>query len=169
MDPDDFRAVKNQLAASEADRQRLQEAFDKLLEAKTLEEAREAALPEEESAHFHALLDTVRDTLRKFSGVLEDAIWFDAKNQQMLWPQYLDDPDRHGDALRAVDDGYLYDDDEFLRLNKDFPDVWRACAAVRELADFMNETSPEFIAWFKDEYDLPPNLEHKRVWQALLH
>ncbi|MCU1685400.1 MAG: hypothetical protein JWQ81_6139 [Amycolatopsis sp.] len=174
IDPTEFQELKDRLKdtqealrSSENDLRDLERQNKRIVAAKTAEEVREAALPEDEIERFHVLQSAMIKAFRKISPIVHDAIWNKTQNQLLEWPHAAKDEGRHDEATKALQQGHLVDTLEDLDANLEFPDVNEAYAAAKALAVFMKEVTPEFDEWFRSEYNVPANLEYKHVWDAI--
>jgi TIR domain len=162
--------VRTALTQSEDELRKTQNVAQKLAEAKTAEEVREALLPEGEIDRFRAILGEFWDAGRQLGPVVVDAMWYALTRKILSWPPIMEDESWLEATRTAVEDGYLYEDySGNLSINTDFPAVKRAYDTVKRLDKFLVSAEPGFIEWFFREYDLPPDLSKKKVWSTLSH
>ncbi|WP_414940144.1 toll/interleukin-1 receptor domain-containing protein [Amycolatopsis sp. cmx-11-51] len=164
---DQLKEAQEALRSSENDLRELERQNKRIVVAKTAEEVREAALPENEIERFRALQDVMRKSFRKILPIVEDAIWYKTQNQRLAWPHAGKDEGSHDDAAYSLEQGHLVETFEELDANLEFPDVMEAYSAAEALAAFIKEVTPEFDEWFRSEYNAPANLGYKRAWDAI--
>jgi hypothetical protein len=125
-------------------------------------------LPDDEGERFDELERRAREALGLVPGVVRDAIWFYLRSEEMPWPGPLDG---RPEVEEIYQDGLLKDgfNDEGVVPNSEFDEVRVALEAVQKLDAFLDDgsRSEAFTEWFRNEYKVPLNLRHKRVWQAL--
>ncbi len=169
------RAIADLVGAREALREaegkvsELEAKVDRLVIAKTTEEAIEIALPENERARFDLLEKRAREALAELPLVVRDAIWFNLRNEEMPWPGVFDGRDGVEEAHQA---GLLKSgpNDDGVVPNLEYDEVRAAVEEVEKIDGFLNEEtrSEAFAEWFRNEYKVPLHLRHKRVWDTIL-
>lgn len=148
--------------------EQLEEQVETISALKDPGEVTKAKLPKDVKSRFEVLVKAARKALAELPEPVQLAAYHDAAGTSMRWPDAFDN--RKVDELnRAIDDGYIEDADGALYLRTDMGDVGRALEAVQELRNLMSdETQTEFLEWFHSDYNMPPELGRKKVWDALL-
>jgi hypothetical protein len=165
----DIEATRDALKESENERRELEEQVEQLSQAKSAEEVRSILLPKKESARFEACVEELTGHLAKVPKIVGDALWYELAEGSMPWPNRFEEPDRADAAIDAIRQGSLRESsDEVLMPNHDYRPVQRASKAVDELQDFLLTSSSDFANWFHEEYDLPPDLRTRHVWDQIV-
>ena len=145
---------------------------DKLREAKSVAEVREADLPSDENDRFDALRTRAHRALGNVSDAVSDAVFHQTSGQPMILPSRMDEPTRHDAIQDEITYGLLTFDEDTgeVFLNEGFPKVESARLAASELSDFLKSTmrSEAFELWFKAEFETPADLRLKGCWDAVL-
>jgi hypothetical protein len=167
----DLDAARSALDDAGIDYSKLEERYNALKVAKTLEEIQTAVLPVDESERFGTLLDAARSALKELSPVLSDALWYQLAGVDLVLPSRYDDATRHDKLIEQTHVGTLSldDDSDVLSLDPGFPDVVAASDAVELLRDFLqlDSVSEDFHLWFLKTHRVPMDLTKKACWDAL--
>lgn len=165
-------SVRAALDESEENRKELQARIERLREAKSDWEFREADVPNNEREHFEVLRKAARMATKSMPKAVVDALWYKVSDRVMTMPNSMDDYYGQDSAVEQVEVGRLkYDDDSHeLNVDEDYPDVGIASQAVEALASFLDESdrTEEFTLWFRSEFRVPMNLKKKGCWDALV-
>lgn len=153
-------------ARDEADRQHRR--AEEILAARTAEEARKHAnaVPEDIEEAVNQLLEDARDAVRKLPSVAADILPYELKDEYM--PKPTDDGYDYEKLQLQIDEGLIVEDQEGLFLNEDFPVVSAALVAVRALQNYLKHLRPDQRTWFRDEFDVPPDLRTGKAFRTLL-
>lgn len=164
----DLEGAQDALNEVEEENSRLRRDLDAVSKLKNADQVAVARLPEDEHRRFEALVADVAAALKPLNRIIVDALWADRFGSGLPRPEW-DERSRAQDADDAINDGFLYqDDDEMLRPDESSGAVARAQKGVERLQTFLTEEcSEEFFLWFKEEYDFEPDLRKKRVWDQL--
>jgi len=116
---------------------------------------------------FEVLVGEVRDALDSISdSIVKDVLFAHLQKQEYHWPGFGMDSER--DALKvAIDNGYLFDGDDYIGVNIGDPAVEHALKALKALDVFLAEESfPEFHTNYKKEYGMEADIHNKRFWKV---
>lgn len=160
------------LDESEKEREELQGRIERLKQAKSASEIREADLPLDERERFEALMDAARKVVFRMPKSVAEALWHKTSERPYPMPDRSEDYIGNDGAHEQVNIGRLeYDEDTGeVHLDESYPDVSAAWGAVEALTDFLDveERTEEFQLWFKNEFNAPMNLKKKGCWDAVV-
>lgn len=147
----------------------LQTQLEELAKAKTAEAVRRIRLPKDEVKRFKAVVAQAQAALSELPAVVQKAICFNLSGEGMPWRGGFEDSYAIREARKAVDDGLLLESGaDLLVPNTEFGKIMRADTAVREVKDFLDYgSSRRFDEWFRETYDMPPELLNMAVWNAV--
>ena len=120
-----------------------------------------------DSEKFEVLIGEVRDALDSIGDtIVKDVLFAHLQKQEYHWPGFGMDSER--DALKvAIDNGYLFDGDDYIGVNIGDPAVEHALKALKALDVFLAEESfPEFHTNYKKEYGMEADIHNKRFWKV---
>lgn len=115
---------------------------------------------------FESLVRDVRDALDEISDtIVKDVLFAHMQKKEYHWPGFGMDSER--DALHAaIDNGYLFDGDEYIGVNTGDPAVERSLKLLKTLDEFLSgESMPEFHKRYKAEYGMEADIHNKRFWK----
>lgn len=142
--------------------------IDKLSELKDKAEVSAIKTSENgDSEKFEVLVGEVRDALDSIGdSIVKDVLFAHLQKQEYHWPGFGMDSER--DALKvAIDNGYLFDGDDYIGVNTGDPAVEHALKALKKLDSFLAEESfPEFHTNYKKEYGMEADINNKRFWKV---
>lgn len=157
------------LGASEKHRRELEGQLERVAQAATAEERREALLPQDEHKRFEALVSRASAALGELDAIVKEAVFYYVAEGRMPWPDAFEDASRRDRAEESLREGDLAEDSEgFLVPDDEVGIVRAALEAVKELRDMLVGCSGQFDNWFREVHDAPPDLSRRRVWTQLL-
>lgn len=135
--------------------------IERVRQAKTPSQVREADLPSDEYEQFKELKLAVRSAVEKLPKSVVDALWHDLSNCSMRMPADREDEWEVGEQVKV---GRLVVDEETGEVfpNADYPDVGSASLAISALAIFLDKTDRS------EEFSVPMDLKQKGCWDALI-
>jgi hypothetical protein len=164
----DLAGTQAALAESERERRALALRLERVAEAATAEDRREALLPEDERERFEALVGAANGALRGVSSIVIDALFGEMAEGGMAWPDGFDDRYRRDQVTKALQDGDLVErHDESLHPDLEMTSVSRAWDAITAVQRFLEESSEEFDNWFRDAHDGPPDLRKRLIFDSV--
>jgi hypothetical protein len=154
------------LALVENELQETKRQLEAVKELKDPAEVRAVLLPTKEVDRFETLRDDARAELRALPSPIAQAVVGALSSQRGL--VLPDDSWERREVLKAVDEERLIEADQNLFVaNSDFGDVRRADEAVRSAIAAAEESTPEFVEWFDDEYDCSPTMSSLAVLKSV--
>jgi len=164
-----LQSARDALGPSEEDRRTLGSQVEQLKDAKSAEEVAEILLPEDEVERFEALRSRAAAAASRLPAIVIDAMWYDLFEDGMPWPNRFDDQAAYDGATEAERDGVLVENGfRLLQPDQDVREVGDAYQAVRQLEEFFNDPTPDFVEWFREKYGMSPNLRKKKLWDDIL-
>lgn len=170
----DLEGTRDALREAESVIQEQNKQIEQLISAKSADEIVEIILPKKEHERFNALVIQTQKELNKLPSIVRESIWYGFAYEAMPWPLEAEDyfvelESRRRTMENAVHDGWFIHYGDGVRPNDEFDEVRSALNAARQLDHFLRAgSSDSFKQWFRNEYNLPPDIKLKRVWRKLL-
>ena len=159
----DLEAARNEALELDEEKEQLQQrvaALEKLKDAKQVEAVRKQFSTDD--AQFDDLVEQAQDALEDLPRVVRKAIFCETRGETFA-PNF----DEWGSALEdAIQRDYISDSGERLSVNGDHPPVSEALQKVRELSDFLEQTSSDFDKAYTKEHKARPNIASLTFWET---
>ena len=113
---------------------------------------------------FEKLVAVASEEIGPLPRVVKEALYQSFKGRH-----FVPDQDEFDSAERAVEEGYLVDDEPGFSLRSEHPRIKKAYSAIKRLQDFLaDECPPEFVTLYEQENNELLDLTVRPFWQRHL-